>query len=165
MNWIVPDKILALAGPTEDVYPIEEFVNFARQNQINTMVRLNRPHYNAQVVQSHGIRHVEMFMPDGGIPAWSQIEEFYQLAEAAWSTGAMAVHCRAGLGRTGTMIATFLIRKFSLEASHVVAYLRMMRPGSVLGMQARFLHTYDQSISPPYGWLGGRTGCTNHLRD
>jgi hypothetical protein len=80
-----------------------------------------------------------MFIHDGNIPTLEQIDDFYLLAETAWNSGALAAHCRAGLGRTGTMIATFLIKKFNLQASDVIAYLRMMRPGSVLGMQARYL--------------------------
>ena len=82
-----------------------------------------------------------MFMEDGHIPTLEQIQEFYAFGEETWNREeAMAVHCYAGLGRTGTMIATFLIRKFGLDAIHVIAFLRLMRPGSVLGKQARYLN-------------------------
>ncbi|PJF17722.1 hypothetical protein PSACC_02463 [Paramicrosporidium saccamoebae] len=146
MNWIIPGKILGFAGPTEEVYTVEEFADFAVRNNIKTVVRLNRVHYDAKVLAAKGVDHHEMFMHDGGIPSLQQIDEFYILAEAAWKSGAMAVHCRAGLGRTGTMIATFLIKKFKLQAAEVIAYLRMMRPGSVLGMQARFLDSIQYML-------------------
>lgn len=147
MNWVIPGKILALAGPTEEIYEIEEFNAYALRHNITAVVRLNKSHYDREVLLQSGIQHYEMFMPDGGIPAWDQIEEFFKIADDIWKAkGAIAVHCRAGLGRTGTMIATFLIRKFGLQAGHVIAYLRMMRPGSVLSRQARFLDRYHLCI-------------------
>lgn len=146
MNWVVPDKILAFAGPTNEVYSVEEFSEYAKMKHVNTVVRLNRVRYDAEVLKTKGIQHFDMFIHDGNIPTLQQIDEFYGIAERAWNTGAMAVHCRAGLGRTGTMIATFLIKKFNLQASDVIAYLRMMRPGSVLGMQARYLDSIQYML-------------------
>ncbi len=154
MNWIVPGRILALAGPTKKGYTIDDFTGFAERNNIRAMVRLNRRGYRVEAgrLQRHNLCHYEMYMPDGNIPSLKQIRKFYAIADGTWSSSAaeattgsarlpeaLAVHCRAGLGRTGTMIATFLIKKFNLTAAQVIAYLRMMRPGSVLGMQSRFL--------------------------
>ena len=139
MNWVVPGKILALAGPTADVYSIKDFVDYAKTAGIKAVVRLNRTHYPAKILSQSGIEHYDMFIYDGHYPKMEQIERFCAIAEDTWESGALAVHCRAGLGRTGTMIAIFLIRKFKFQASEVIAYLRMMRPGSVLGMQARYL--------------------------
>ena len=80
-----------------------------------------------------------MFIHDGFTPSLQQIEDYCQVADAAWNDGAIAVHCRAGLGRTGTMIASFLIRRFSLDALHVIAFLRLMRAGMILSVQGDFL--------------------------
>lgn len=146
MNWVVPQRILALAGPTEDTYPIEEFLEYARAHNVAAVVRLNGVHYAAGRVRAAGIEHHDMFMDDGSVPAWEQIEAFCRIAERLWGSAALAVHCRAGLGRTGTMIAAYLIRKYRLDAARVVAYLRIMRPGSVLSVQARFLHAIQYRL-------------------
>lgn len=147
MNWIVPGKILALAGPEDDGYPIEEFADYAEAHNVGAVFRLNAPLYHAAALHHQGISHFEMFMEDGGIPTLTQVEQFYDIADECWEANvAIAVHCMAGLGRTGTMIATFLIKKFGLRADRVIAYLRVMRPGCILGMQARFLDSIQYLI-------------------
>jgi cell division cycle 14 len=61
----------------------------------------------------------------------------YRVVDAA--RGAVAVHCKAGLGRIGTLIAVQLMRAHGFTARAAMGWLRLMLPGSVIGEQQRFL--------------------------
>ena len=49
------------------------------------------------------------------------------------------MHCRAGLGRTGTLIGLWLMRRAGFTARDAIAWLRIVRPGSVVGPQQEYL--------------------------
>ncbi len=51
----------------------------------------------------------------------------------------------AGLGRTGTMIAIYMIKNQGFTAREAISWLRIMRPGSIIGMQQHFLSYIERA--------------------
>lgn len=64
---------------------------------------------------------------------------------------AIAVHCKAGLGRTGCLIGAYLIYRYGFIANEIIAYMRFMRPGMVVGPQQHWLHI-NQGIFREWWW-------------
>lgn len=168
-NWITPD-FLAFASPqsspatrtpegTEgwaalpktlaavDAHPTlqQPFKNVLRhfcERNIGLVVRLNSVLYNASYFEALGIQHVDMIFEDGTCPPLSMVRKFIRMAHEMITVKkkGIAVHCKAGLGRTGCLIGAYLIYRHGFTANEVIAYMRFMRPGMVVGPQQHWLH-------------------------
>lgn len=145
LNWIIPRKILAFSGPhakskIENGYPLhapEAYFTYFRSRNVTTIVRLNKKLYDARRFTDAGFEHFELFFNDGSTPSDAITLKFLSIVEQA--RGAVAVHCKAGLGRTGTLIGAYIMKHYKFSAAEVIAWLRICRPGSVIGPQQNFL--------------------------
>ncbi|BEI83799.1 hypothetical protein CcaverHIS002_0404030 [Cutaneotrichosporon cavernicola] len=112
---------------------------FAQEN-VGLVVRLNDELYNRHHFVQDGIEHVDMYFDDGTNPTDDIVREFIQLADETFAKGKkVAVHCKAGLGRTGVLIGAYFIYKFQFTASEAIGFMRVVRPGMVVGPQQRYM--------------------------
>lgn len=144
-NWIVPGKLLAFSSPSptptdEEGYRTftpEDYVTLFRKLGVSAVVRLNKKTYEATRFTSQGINHYDLYFLDGSVPSEDIVLRFLAIAES--ERGAVAVHCKAGLGRTGTLIACYCMKHFSFPPAEFIAWIRICRPGSVLGPQQAYI--------------------------
>jgi len=105
------------------------------------VVRLNSELYCPTYFTALGIQHIDMIFEDGTCPALPIVRKFIKLAhDMIAKNKGIAVHCKAGLGRTGCLIGAYLIYRHGFTANEVIAYMRFMRPGMVVGPQQHWLH-------------------------
>ncbi|KAL8704993.1 MAG: hypothetical protein Q9201_001890 [Fulgogasparrea decipioides] len=167
-NWVTP-QFVALASPQHapiDAIPpssplwaalpktIEEvkksslptpfknvLCHFKKRN-VGLIIRLNSQLYSPSYFEALDIQHLDMIFDDGTCPTMPMVRKFIRLAhEMITIKGkAIAVHCKAGLGRTGCLIGAYLIYRHGFTANEVIAFMRFMRPGMVVGPQQHWLH-------------------------
>eukprot|EP01017_Pseudomicrothorax_dubius_P038142 TRINITY_DN5679_c0_g1_i1.p1 TRINITY_DN5679_c0_g1~~TRINITY_DN5679_c0_g1_i1.p1 ORF type:complete len:278 (+),score=39.85 TRINITY_DN5679_c0_g1_i1:360-1193(+) len=152
LNWIIPNKFLAFSGPAsssmdrEDMknWTPEDYVHLFRRWNVKLVVRLNKSNYDPSRFTKHGIRHLDLYFPDGSCPDQQIVAQF--LRECENEPGAIAVHCKAGLGRTGTLIACYAMKHYGFNAAHFIGWIRLCRPGSILGPQQQFLIEQQETM-------------------
>lgn len=155
-NWICP-RFIAFASPIQPGYTtkpnpfnkkstiitstFQHVLDYFKDNSIGMVVRLNSQLYDKAQFENAGIEHIDMFFEDGTCPELDVVKEFIGLVdEMAGIDKVVAVHCKAGLGRTGCLIGAYLIYKHSFTANEVISFMRIMRPGMVVGPQQHWLH-------------------------
>ncbi|KAG1945793.1 dual specificity protein phosphatase CDC14A [Pimephales promelas] len=152
LNWIVPGKLLAFSGPhpkskIENGYPLhapEAYFPYFRKHNITTIVRLNKKIYESKRFTDAGFDHYDLFFVDGSTPSDVITRRFLHICES--TDGAVAVHCKAGLGRTGTLIGCYLMKHYRFTAAEAIAWIRVCRPGSVIGPQQHYLEEKQASL-------------------
>lgn len=125
-----------LPGPFKNVLS-----HFSKRN-VGLIVRLNSELYSPTYFTALGINHLDMIFEDGTCPPLHMVKKFIRLAHEMITirNKAIAVHCKAGLGRTGCLIGAYLIYRYGFTANEIIAYMRFMRPGMVVGPQQHWLH-------------------------
>jgi len=152
-NWIIPEKFIAMCSPTAVAKRSETsvthtpayYIPYFKIHNVKAIIRLNTVEYDAQLFTKHGIKHYDMYFVDGTVPPISIVDQFLEVVEN--TSGAIAVHCKQGLGRTGTLIACYIMKHYNFDADESIAFLRIQRPGSVVGPQQYFLEKIHALLS------------------
>ena len=140
LNWIIPGSVVATSSPAinmEEGLPPRFYCPIFREHNITAVVRLNEKLYNDVNFENKGFRVYPMEFVDGTCPSDTHVIDFIKILEneVDLRRAAVAVHCRAGLGRTGTLIACYLMYKHDFKPKEAIAWIRLCRPGSVVGPQ------------------------------
>ena len=150
LHEVVPGKFIAFKGPVKmgphnyrdtatglRTFSPSYYADIFHEMGVSTIIRLNEPRYDAKVFTSQGFQHFDLEFEDCTRPPDDVVLDFLRIVDGA--PGVIAVHCHAGLGRTGTLIALWLMRTHKFDAREAMGWLRVMRPGSVIGEQQHYL--------------------------
>jgi cell division cycle 14 len=169
VNWIQPGKLLAFSGPFDErrqigpdrhTFSVDDYVPLFKKLGVTCVIRFNKKCYDRRRLLQKGISHVDLFYEDGGNPTDAIMYKFIEICER--EKGAVAVHCKAGLGRTGTNIGAYMMKHYKYTADEFIGWCRICRPGSVVGPQQQFL-----ADKQPVLWKAGdmanrkKSGATN----
>jgi atypical dual specificity phosphatase len=111
--------------------PYRDDFAFLAEQQIALLVGLRLTPESDEVLQEHGLEYLHLPIEDFHPPTHEQQVAFVQAVEQRLSAGEkVGVHCTAGLGRTGTMLATWFVHQ-GMGPHEAIAHVRSERPGSI----------------------------------
>ncbi|XP_040015503.1 protein tyrosine phosphatase domain-containing protein 1 isoform X1 [Xiphias gladius] len=145
-SWIT-DSLLAMARPSTEI--IEKY-NIIEQFQgcgLKTVINLQRPGehascgnaleqesgftYRPETFMEAGIYYYNFGWKDYGVASLTTILDMVKVMSFAVQEGKMAIHCHAGLGRTGVLLACYLVFTSRMSADQAILFVRAKRPNSI----------------------------------
>ena len=149
LHEVVPGRIVALRSPLEikgqeyrDERAHRHFAAtyyariFRRKSvHISAVIQLNPANYDPDALESVGVRHFSIECNDDW-PSKAVVADFFRIVDRSPK---VAVHCQGGLDRTGTLVALYLMQRYGFSAREAMGWLRVVRPGSVVGLHQRVL--------------------------
>ncbi|NWX25880.1 PTPC1 protein, partial [Notiomystis cincta] len=145
-SWIT-DNILAMARPSTELIEKYNIIEQFERCGIKTIINLQRPGEHAScgspLEQKSGFTYLpEAFMEAGiyfynfgwkdyGVASLTTILDMVKVMAFALQEGRVAVHCHAGLGRTGVLIACYLVFATRMSADQAILFVRAKRPNSI----------------------------------
>ena len=124
-SWVDSQRLAALA------YPDAEDLRWLRGNGIDIVMTLTEDPLPRHWVNEAGILAVHLPVRDMSAPSLEILEAAVEtITQANQTNMAVAVHCMAGIGRTGTVLAAYFVNE-GMTAEEAIRKVRQLRPGSV----------------------------------
>lgn len=142
-SWVIQNEIAGMARPVSVVSDLE----FLKDNGIEAIVSLTELPLHKTLIEEFGFEYKHIPVADLTSPTQEQIEEFVTFVNNLISSKKkIVVHCDAGIGRTGTMLACYLVNK-GRSAKSAITEVRKKRPGSIETMeQEDTIARYEERI-------------------
>ncbi|KAM9364079.1 protein tyrosine phosphatase domain-containing protein 1 [Pholidichthys leucotaenia] len=145
-SWIT-DNLLAMARPSTEIIEKYNIIEQFQRCGLKTVINLQRPGehascgnpleqesgftYRPETFMEAGIYYYNFGWKDYGVASLATILDMVKVMSFAVQEGKMAVHCHAGLGRTGVLLACYLVFTTRMSADQAILFVRAKRPNSI----------------------------------
>jgi atypical dual specificity phosphatase len=124
--WIIPGQLLLRSYP----HGTEELRDLAGRG-VTVLINLERRQHDREHLERFGFAEIHIPVPDFTAPTPEDLDRGVAAIETHLTQShVVTVHCAAGLGRSGTLIACYLVQQG--QAPHdAIAEVRRLRPGAI----------------------------------
>lgn len=129
-SFVLSGKLAGMARPFNEGTPESDW-RWLRGEGIGAIVNLTSAVHDDKLLRSSKLEYLQLPILDFTPPSLAQIERFVRFTDNCLRDNkGVAVHCAAGLGRTGTMLACYLVYS-GQTAEEAITSVRTLRPGSI----------------------------------
>ena len=142
-SWLIEGEIGGMGRPLD----LRKDLEFFQDEGIGGIVSLTETPLQQALIDEFGIEYRHIPIADYTAPSASQIEEFVAFVRGmSRRNKAVVCHCFAGKGRTGTMLACYLVAK-GRSAKDAISEVRRARPGAIeTSSQEEAIEYYAQKV-------------------
>jgi atypical dual specificity phosphatase len=125
-SWVDKPLLAAMARPDS----LEQLL-LLRQQGIEVLLSLTEDPPRRDWINDAGLMLVHVPIIDMAAPSQDQLDHCVSaIARANQQNIGVAVHCGAGMGRTGVIVAAYFVDK-GASGPQAIARIRRLRPGSI----------------------------------
>lgn len=125
-SWVDRPHVAAMGRPTD-----LETCRWLRAQGLEVLVSLTEERPRRDWTDEAGLLVYHEPIEDMEAPTQEQLDRIVSAVVKASEGGrGVVVHCGAGLGRTGSVLAAYLVAK-GMSSGDAIAQIRQLRPGSI----------------------------------
>ena len=141
-SWLINDKLAGSGMPTS----VSE-IDWILKQGVKSIVTMTENSLPESWVKN--VKYLHVPTEDFSAPDMEQIDEAVEFIRVRIENNEpVMVHCAAGIGRTGTILACYLVKYQKISAKDAIQKVRKERPGSIqsesqeiaIGLYYKFLN-------------------------
>lgn len=146
-SWIEEARLAAMGFPDDP-----ETLAWLRENGIELVITLTEDPIRRDWLSDAGLLSLHVPVEDMTAPTLEQVRECVSAIRRAQEQNmGVVLHCYAGRGRTGTVLAGYLVAQ-GLSADDAIARVRELRPGSIeTEEQEDVVREFERTLSSDRG--------------
>ena len=124
-SWLIKNKLAGSAIPTS----IKE-IDWVIEQGVKSIVTIREEPLDDDWIKN--VNYLHVMSDDMGIPEFDDLTNAVDFIHQRLNDKEpVMVHCLAGLGRTGTILASYLVKYENMSADKAIEKVREIRPGSI----------------------------------
>ena len=141
-SWLIEGKLAGSAIPTS-----KDEINWLQEQGVKSIVTIREVPLDDDWVDE--MKYLHVLSDDMGVPSFDDLKNSVEyVRERIQNNEPVMVHCLAGLGRTGTILACYLIKYEKMSAENAIRHVREKRHGSIQSfVQEEMIFQYEKALN------------------